>query len=205
MELDYVTFVHPLPLENERGAQTAKQAAVEAAARRAAAAAATPAEVSAMTATRMTALLATLTALKPTDALTPNELLHTLKRIQQAHRSPTDSKPSTPEPDVSAPAYTNILMETMLAEARADYVPLTRVAVAAQLEERVLRLLRPVCASHLLTCSHAIELQELFADPDHKARAVVMCFGRVVDFGNWPRVMLALPPGAQVSTYKSVG
>jgi hypothetical protein len=137
--------------------------------------------------------------------MTPSELLHALKRIQHARRRPTDSNPSTPEPDVSAPTYTNSLMETVLAEARADYVPLTRVAVATQLEERVLRLLRPVCASHLLTCSHAIQLQELFADPDHKARAVVMCFGRVVDFGSWPRVMLALPPGAQVSQYESVG
>jgi hypothetical protein len=48
----------------------------------------------------------------------------------------------------------------MLAEARADRVPLgSAQLVAPALAERVLRLLRPVCAAHLLTCSHAIQLQ----------------------------------------------
>jgi hypothetical protein len=48
-------------------------------------------------------------------------------------------------------------------------------------------------------------LQELFTEPDHKARVVVMCFGRLVDFASFPRVMAALPAGAQVSVAFHVG
>ena len=116
LEIDYVTFVHPLPVEDDfaGGVRTAKQTAQDAATRLAAAAAATPSEVSAdtsanphlpsddpkppsnnpisplkqpfpqvsaMTGPRLAALLTLLAALKPTDATTPAELLHTLRRV----------------------------------------------------------------------------------------------------------------------------